>query len=69
MKQLIEIKDQELLHKLTRGGHTNLSKWFERIADDFYEERAVDERVFVDSIKEIFYKDLTKQLLFSLPKI
>ena len=43
-----------------------MSEWLERITDKFSEERAVDERVFADSIKERFYNDLTKHFLCSL---
>ena len=45
-------KDQELLKKLIRGGRTNLSEWFEKIADEFYQEQAVEERVSVESIEK-----------------
>ena len=38
-------KDQELLEKLIRGGRTNLSEWFEKITDKFYEEQAMEERI------------------------
>ena len=60
MTLLTEIKNKKLLHKLTRGVRTNLSEWFERMAADFYEERAVDEIVYADSMKERLYNDLTK---------
>ena len=66
MKNTIDENEQKLHLKLTRGGHTNLLEWFERIADEFFEERAIEERVSIDKIKERLYKDLTKQLLFSL---
>ena len=47
MNQPKETKDKELLQKLTRGGCTNLSEWFERIKDEFCEACVVEERVFV----------------------
>ena len=50
MKNMVEITDQELLQKLIRGGLTNLLKWFEKTADEFCEERIVEERVFVERI-------------------
>ena len=60
MKNWVENKYQELHQKMIRGGRTNLSEWFERMAAEFYEERAVDEIVYADSIKERLYNDLTK---------
>ena len=69
MKNPVEIKDQELLHKLIRGGRTNLLEWFERIPDQFCEERTMEERVFIESIKERFYNDFIEQFLCSLPTL
>ena len=43
MKKPEGTKDQQLLEKLIHGGRTNLSEWFEKIADDFYEEQAVED--------------------------
>ena len=60
------IKDQELLKKLIRGGRTNLSEWFEKIADEFYQEQVVEERVSVESIEKRFYIGFTEQFLCSL---
>ena len=60
MNQLEETKDKELLQKFTRGGRTNMSKWFERIAEKFCEEHVVEERVSVDRIQERFYKKFIK---------
>ena len=45
-------KYQELLKKLIRGGRTNPSEWFEKIANEFYQEQAVEVRVSVQSIKK-----------------
>ena len=42
-----------------------MSEWFERIANDFCEERFVEERISVDSIKERFYNNLTEQFMCS----
>ena len=39
-------KEQQLLEKLIRGGRTNLSEWFKKIADNFCEEQAVEDRTF-----------------------
>ena len=61
-----EAKDQELLKKLICGGRTNLSKWFEKIADGFCQEQAVEERVSVEIIEKIFYTDFTEQFICSL---
>ena len=66
MKKPEETKYQELLEKLIQGGWTNLSEWFEKIKDEFYEEQAMEERVSVESIEKRFYTNLTKQFLFSL---
>ena len=60
-------KEQQLLEKLIRGGRTNLSEWFEKIADDFCEEQAVEDRTSVETVKEKFYTDFTEQFLCSLP--
>src|SRR5229473_5667688 len=62
-------KEQQLLEKLIRGGTTNLSEWFEKIVDDFCEERAVENRTSVETVKEKFYTDLTEQFLCSLPTL
>ena len=37
-----------------------MSKWFEKIADEFCEEQAVEERTSVETIKKKFYIDLTE---------
>ena len=52
-------KEQQLLEKLIRGGRTNLSEWFEKITDEFYEEQAIEERTLVETIQKKFYIDLT----------
>ena len=44
-------------------------EWFEKIADDFYEEQEVEDRTLVEIVKEKFYTDLTKQFLCSLPTL
>ena len=62
-------KDPELLKKLTRGGRTNLLEWFEKIADEFCQEQAVEERVLVESIEKRLYTDFTEQFLCSLPTL
>ena len=62
-------KEQQLLEKMIGGGRTNLSEWFEKIADDFCEEQAVEDRTSVETVKEKFYTDFTKQFLCSLPTL
>ena len=62
-------RDQQLLEKLIRGGRKNLSEWFEKIADEFYEEQAVEERTLMETIKNKLYTDLTEQFLCSLPTL
>ena len=69
MRNPDRIKEQQLLEKLIREGRTNLSEWFEKIADDFCEEKAVEDRTLVETIKEKFYIDLTEQFLCSLPTL
>ena len=66
MRKLDGIKEQQLLEKLIHGGRTNLFKWFEKIADDFCEEQAVEDRTSVETVKEKFYIDLAEQFLCSL---
>ena len=58
-----------MLDKLIRGGRTNLSEWFEKITDEFYEEQAIEERTLVETIQKKFYTDLTEQFLCSLPTL
>ena len=53
-------KDQQLLEKLIRGGRTNLSKWYEKITNEFYEEQTIEERTSVETIQKKFYTDLTE---------
>ena len=69
MKNPEGTKDQQLLEKLIHGGRTNLSKWFEKIADDFYEEQVVEDINSVETIKKKFYIDLTEKFLCSLPTL
>ena len=52
-------KDQQLLEKLIQGGRTNMSEWFEKITDEFCEEKAIEERNSVETIQNKFYIDLT----------
>ena len=66
MRKQDRIKEKQLLEKLIRGGRTNLSKWFEKITDEFYEEQAVKDRTLVETVKEKFYTDLTEQFMCSL---
>ena len=46
-----------------------MSKWFEKIADDFCEEQAVEDRTSLETVKEKFYIDITKQFMCSLPTL
>ena len=43
-----------------------MSEWFKKIVDDFCEEQAIEGRTLVETVKEKFYTDLTKQFLCSL---
>ena len=50
MKKPEVTKDLQLLEKLIQGGRINLSKWFENITNEFYEEQAIEERTSVETI-------------------
>ena len=69
MRKPYGIKEQQLLEKVICEGRTNLSEWFEKIADDFCEEQAVEDINSVEIVKEKFYTDLTEQFLCSLPTL
>ena len=43
-----------------------MSKWFEKIVDDFCEEQAVEDRTSMKTVKAKFYTDFTEQFLCSL---
>ena len=43
-----------------------MSEWFEKNANEFCEEQAVEERVLVESIEKRFYTDFTEQFIYSL---
>ena len=43
-----------------------MSEWFEKIADDFYEEQVVKDRTFVENVRNKFYTDFIEQFLCSL---
>ena len=40
-----------LMHKMNNGGQTNLSKWFEKIVDNFCEEKEIEECTSFNDIK------------------
>ena len=42
-------------------------EWFEKITDDFCEEKAVEDRTLVETVKNKFYTGLTEQFFCSLP--
>ena len=46
-----------------------MSEWFEKIANDFCEEKVVEDKTSVETIKEKFYTDLTEQFLCSFPTL
>ena len=66
MKNLEGTKDQLLLEKLIFMARTNLSKWLEKIANEFCEEQAVEDRTLVETVKNKLYTDLTEHFLCSL---
>ena len=61
MKNPEETKEQQLLEKLIQGGRINLSEWFEKIANEFCEDQAIEEITSVETIQKKFYIDLTKK--------
>ena len=69
MRNPDKTKEQQLLQKLIRGGQTNLSEWFEKIADDFCEEQVVEDRTSVETVKKKFYIEFNEQFLCSLPTL
>ena len=69
MKKPEATKEQKLLEKLIRVGRTNLSEWFEKITDEFCEEKAIEERTSVETILNKFYTDPTEKFLCSLPTL
>ena len=69
MRKTEGTKEQQLLEKLILGGRTKSLEWFEKIADNFCEEQAVEDRTSVETVKEKFYTDLTEQFLCSLPTL
>src|SRR5712692_9701213 len=69
MERTDATKEEQLLEKLIRGGRTNLSEWCEKIADNFCEEQAVEDRTSVETVKAKFYTDFTEQFLCSLPTL
>ena len=69
MKNPEGAKDQQLLEKLIRRGRTNLSKLFEKIADEFCEEQAVEDRTSMETVKKKFSTYLIEQFLCSLPTL
>ena len=62
-------KEEQLLQKLIRGGRANLSEWFKKIADDFCEEQAVEDRTSVETVRQKFFTEFTDQFLCSLPTL
>ena len=62
-------KYQELINKMIRGGRTNLSELFEKIADELCLEQAVEERVSIESIEKRFYTNFTEKFICSLPTL
>ena len=69
MRKPDKTKEAQLLQKLIRGGRTNLSEWFEKLADDFCEEQAVEDRTSVETVRQKFFTEFTDQFLCSLPTL
>jgi hypothetical protein len=43
--------DEWLMSKLINWGLTNLYEWLEKIADDFCEEKEIEEHTSIDDVK------------------
>ena len=59
-----EEKNRQLLHKLTNGGRTNLSKWVKNIVDNFCEEQAINKRASYENIS-IFFTTISTRAFFA----
>ena len=46
-----------------------MSEWFEKIANEFCEEKAIKDRTSVEYVNNKLYADLTEQFLCSLPTL
>ena len=69
MRKPDKTKEEQLLQKLIRGGRTNLSEWFEKIADNFCDEQAVEDRTSVETVRQKFFIEFTDQFLCSFPTL
>jgi hypothetical protein len=61
--------DEQLMLKITNGGRTNLHEWFERIAQDYIEEQAIEDSSSIDTVKDKFYIDLHDGFLCTVPSL
>ena len=46
------------MHKLCNDRQTNLHEWVENIANEFYEEKYIEERTLLDDVSTMIYNDL-----------
>ena len=46
-----------------------MQELIKRTADEFFEERVVQERVSIESIQDRFYNDFTEKFLYLLPTL
>ena len=44
-------------------------EWFEKIVDEFCEEKAIEDRTSMEIVKKKFYTELTEQFFCSLPTL
>ena len=66
---MTKIKDWNnmlLMHKLSNNGQINLSKWFEKIVDDFCEEKEIEEHTSFNHVKYRFHDDLHDSFLCTI---
>lgn len=47
--------DEKLTLKLTNEGRMNLHEWVERIVEDYITEQAIENRISLDTIKDILH--------------
>jgi hypothetical protein len=58
--------DEQMMLKITNGGQTNLHECFERIAQDYIEEQAIEDSSSINTVKEKFYIDLHIGFLYNV---
>jgi hypothetical protein len=57
------------MHKIINIGRKNLNEWFERIMQDYMEEKGIEDRDSVQTIKNKFYTELHDEFLCTIPSL